>query len=166
MPVLKPVASSASVPSLLAVAVACCPALHAAGYLAACQHEPLCWRVPVTLSCRQQADAQRASLQRPSLESPFQRVSMKQADPEDDDLSVSQVQGILEPWMFHVDNTCNKVNTMNEFIDDLEVSYADSDTASKLSAAILCLLSSNALAIKQDVFARLPLSHCHLSLCA
>ncbi len=90
--------------------------------------------VPVTPSCRQQADLQRASLHRPSMESPFERVSMKQADPEDDDPSVSQVQGILEPWMFHVDNTCNKVNTMNEFIDDLEVSYADGDTSSRPEA--------------------------------
>ena len=101
--------------------------------------------IPVTPSCRQQADAQRASLQRPSMESPFQRVSMKQADPEDDDPSLSQVQGILEPWMFHVDNTFNKVNTMNEFIDDLEVSHADRDTLQQdvklASAAALCLLS-------------------------
>lgn len=74
----------------------------------------------MSLTARQQADLQRASLHRPSMESPFERVSMKQADPEDDDPSVAQVQGILEPWMFHVDNTCNKVNTMNEFIDDLE----------------------------------------------
>ena len=62
----------------------------------------------------------RLALGRLSLE----RKSMKVADQDEEDADMQQVEMLLQAYFIHVDNTFNRLHTMNEYISDTEVSTA------------------------------------------
>ena len=60
----------------------------------------------------------------PSLRLALGRLSLERKSykgPDDDDADVQQVEMLLEAYFIHMDNTFNRLDTMNEYISDTEV---------------------------------------------
>lgn len=70
-----------------------------------------------TASYLEQAPSLRHALARLSLE----RKSAKAAGQDDDDADMQQVEMLLEAYFIQMDNTFNRLDTMNEYISDTEV---------------------------------------------
>ena len=65
----------------------------------------------------EQAPSMRMALGRLSLE----RRSMRVAGQDEDDADMHQVEMLLQAYFIQMDNTFNRLDTMNEYISDTEV---------------------------------------------
>ena len=68
----------------------------------------------------EQAPSLRLALGRLSLE----RKSLKAPGQEEDDSDMHQVEMLLQAYFIQMDNTFNRLDTMNEYISDTEVCCA------------------------------------------
>ena len=53
----------------------------------------------------------------------LERKSMKAAGQDEDDADMHQVEMLLQAYFIQMDNTFNRLDTMNEYISDTEVWY-------------------------------------------
>lgn len=65
----------------------------------------------------EQASSLRLALGKLSLE----RKSLRAPGQDDDDADMHQVEMLLQAYFIHMDNTFNRLDTMNEYISDTEV---------------------------------------------
>ena len=106
----------------------------------------------------EQAPSLRLALGRLSLE----RKSHKGVGQDDDDADMQQVEMLLEAYFIQMDNTFNRLETMNEYISDTEVCLVSAAVTRHLLFVCLCVHAAR-LSGAAHVFTRNKLLCVHRS---